>query len=121
MSPSKPMHRCMVLMSLLLQHESAVAIAYAKDQSTLFRDIVCPRDALKQALLRDYIPPGGLASYMSDEDIKIFSETFKKDTFQGPLCYYKCQMRDFNKADELGEHSVSSFVAFLTDFVFSDP
>ncbi|TCD71072.1 hypothetical protein EIP91_000164 [Steccherinum ochraceum] len=71
--------------------DSSLAISYAKDQS-IWSKIVCPKDSLKQALLGDYKPPGGHAEFMSKEDIKVHTETFRKYGLTAPLCYYKCEI-----------------------------
>ena len=57
---------------------------------------------MKQALLSDYTPPSGFAEFMSEEDIKIFTQMSRKNGLAAPLCYYKCEIRGLNKPDEAG-------------------
>ncbi|KAH8105366.1 epoxide hydrolase [Cristinia sonorae] len=79
--------------------ETYIAITYTKDQGQVFRRHVCPPGALKQALLDNFVPPAGIAPYMSAEDINIITDTFRRDTLAGPLCYYKYEMRGMNRSD----------------------
>ena len=81
---------------------SFAAIAWTRDQS-IYSEVFCPPGAFKAALLADYVPTEGIAPYMNDEDIKVFKDTFTKNGFAGPLCYYKAEVRGLNKGDEAGK------------------
>ncbi|THH32650.1 hypothetical protein EUX98_g1519 [Antrodiella citrinella] len=79
--------------------DSYMSIVYVKDQST-WRELVCAQGALRPALLADYKSASGFASYMSDADIKIVTETFRRDGLGGALCYYKATIAELNRLDE---------------------
>lgn len=88
--------------------DSFAAITHAKDKS-IYETIACPEGAYKKAILSDYMPAEGIASYMSEEDVKYFTETFRKGGLGGPLCYYKGEIRGFNKEDDAGGWIFLSF------------
>ncbi|EKM56413.1 uncharacterized protein PHACADRAFT_118086 [Phanerochaete carnosa HHB-10118-sp] len=72
---------------ILLAHiDSVVSISFAHDPKIL-RDRACPTGALKRTLLEDFTAP--LPSYLSEEDAKHFVETFRRDGFAAPVCWYK--------------------------------
>ncbi|KAH8105367.1 epoxide hydrolase [Cristinia sonorae] len=67
---------------------------------TVWKDKVCPPGVVRQALLEDYIPPAGTASFISEQEIKEITERFRRDGLGGPLCYYKCEVRGLNRPDD---------------------
>jgi len=83
--------------------ESTFSIFYAQNPN-VWSEIVCPPGALKAALESDYLPPDGIGSYMSEEDLKIHEEIFRKEGFSGGLCYYKALHHGHHKPDEHGLH-----------------
>ncbi|THH32678.1 hypothetical protein EUX98_g1521 [Antrodiella citrinella] len=86
---------------VLLDHlDSALGIVYAKDARKVWREILCPKDVIKQALLSDYTPADGIASFITEEDLKFYTKTFREQGFRGPLCWYKSEIRGLHKPDE---------------------
>ncbi|THH32677.1 hypothetical protein EUX98_g1520 [Antrodiella citrinella] len=86
---------------VLLDHlDSTLGIVYAKDTRKVWREIVCPKDALKASVLADYKPEDGVALFITEEDLKLCAETFREHGFRGPLCWYKAEVREIHKLDE---------------------
>ncbi|KAI0791300.1 epoxide hydrolase [Abortiporus biennis] len=59
---------------------------------------LAPLGALRRTLTSDYSAPR--PAYWTEEDKRIFKETFREHGLKAPLCWYKVQTSDFSAQDD---------------------
>ncbi|EKM57396.1 uncharacterized protein PHACADRAFT_255121 [Phanerochaete carnosa HHB-10118-sp] len=77
--------------------ESFVSIMYPYDP-TIWKTRFAPTGAMRGSLLEDYVAPK--PSYVSEEDKKHFIETFKRNGFEAPTCWYKIMTSQLAAKDD---------------------
>ncbi|THG98670.1 hypothetical protein EW026_g3562 [Hermanssonia centrifuga] len=64
----------------------------------IWRTHMAPTGVMKASLLEDFKAP--LPSYATEEDKKRFKETFLKNGFEGPVCWYKIATNGMQSEDD---------------------
>ena len=81
----------------MLQIDSFVSITFPRDPA-IWKTRFSPTGALRQNLLENYqthLPP-----YFSEEDKKHFVETFGRNGFDAPTCWYKMTTSQMSAKDD---------------------
>ncbi|KAI0791299.1 epoxide hydrolase [Abortiporus biennis] len=73
------------------------AMLFPNDPST-WETHLAPLGALRKTLTSDYASPR--PTYWTEEDRKLFTETFQKNGFKAPLCWYKVQTSGLSSQDD---------------------
>ncbi|EKM52143.1 uncharacterized protein PHACADRAFT_151144 [Phanerochaete carnosa HHB-10118-sp] len=76
---------------------SFISIFFPHDPA-LFRTHLAPTGALKQSLLDDFAAPR--PPYLSEADAKRFVETFRRNGFAAPTCWYKVMTTALSADDD---------------------
>ncbi|EKM57395.1 uncharacterized protein PHACADRAFT_194943 [Phanerochaete carnosa HHB-10118-sp] len=77
--------------------DSFVSLIYPYDP-TIWKARFAPTGAMRGSLLEDYVTPR--PSYVSEEDKKHFIETFRRNGFEAPTCWYKIMTSQLSAKDE---------------------
>ncbi|GJE83979.1 hypothetical protein PsYK624_000520 [Phanerochaete sordida] len=77
--------------------ESFASLLYPQDPET-WQTRIAPVGALKQTLLDDWTAPR--AAYVSEEDVRLWVETFRRNGFDAPTCWYKVMTTQLSAKDD---------------------
>ncbi|EKM56408.1 uncharacterized protein PHACADRAFT_93100, partial [Phanerochaete carnosa HHB-10118-sp] len=77
--------------------DSFVGVTFFHDFKTWIERLA-PTDVLKQSPLEDFI--ASRPSYLFEEDMKHFVETFRRDGFAAPTCWYKIVTSQLSAKDD---------------------
>ncbi|KAJ3557328.1 hypothetical protein NM688_g1530 [Phlebia brevispora] len=77
--------------------DSFVSVLYPHDPA-LWKTILGPVGALKKTLLERFKAP--LPTYISQQDVECWKETFLKNGFAAPTCWYKIMMNGMQAEDD---------------------
>ncbi|THH30683.1 hypothetical protein EUX98_g3492 [Antrodiella citrinella] len=77
--------------------ESLMSTIFPKEHHTM-KDAFAVRDAFKKLLLSDFKAPVG--DFLTEEEQQIFVDTFRKNGFAAPLCYYKIMTANARNSDD---------------------
>ena len=58
-------------------------------------------------------PPGGLPSWLTEEDLDVYAAAFEKSGFRGPLNRYRCMDLDWQQIPELQDAKVQQPALFI--------
>lgn len=84
--------------------DSAFSLAYTFNHTDV-QDYFAPVGALKQWLLENRMAPFG--QYVDVNDMNTFNRILRlHGGYDGPVKWYKSMLRDYNLADEKGEHTL---------------
>lgn len=96
-----------------IQIDSFISQWFPRDPE-VWRDYIAPRGAHKENLLADLKVPMG--SYMTDEEVKYFKDTFAESGWTAPLSWYRATVRGYRSPDDA---STLARLAYCT-FVLAD-
>ncbi|THH28593.1 hypothetical protein EUX98_g5603 [Antrodiella citrinella] len=77
--------------------ESFMSATFPKEPQTM-KHAFALKGALKNSLLSNFKAP--LGDFLTDKEQQIFIDTFRKNGFAAPLCYYKIMTRNARGADD---------------------
>ncbi|KAL4244179.1 AB hydrolase superfamily protein [Abortiporus biennis] len=83
---------------VIFDHFDAFIALFHPSDPDVWVTKLAPLGALRKTLTSDYSAPR--PAYWSEEDNKLFKETFRKDGFEAPLAWYRVQTSGFSAKDD---------------------